>query len=100
MNITTDQKQAIMVLMNLYNESHIDEEQYFLLLDFVLGDSNKELEVVRIPFVQWQPQCCEPNGVCTNPFHDCVNCPKQFGSGGTYTSTTITTTEKGKEEQQ
>ena len=46
--------------MNLYNEEHIDEEQYFLLLDFVLGDSNKELEVVRIPFVQWQPQCCEP----------------------------------------
>ena len=31
--------------------------------------------------------CFAPNGVCTNPFHDCLNCPIQFGGGGnTYTS--------------
>lgn len=28
-----------------------------------------------------------PNGKCTNPFHDCVNCPRQWGSGGTITTT-------------
>lgn len=36
------------------------------------------------------PFCYEENGVCTNPFHDCINCPRQFGSGGTYTTNTGT----------
>ena len=87
--MTDKQKEAIMLLMDLYNKDHIHGKEYFLLLECVIGDSNKELKEVRIPFVQWQPQCCEPNGVCTNPFHDCINCTKQFGSGGT----TITTTD-------
>ena len=30
--------------------------------------------------------CYAPNGVCANPFHDCINCPKMFGGGG-YTTT-------------
>ena len=33
-------------------------------------------------------QCYEPGGTCTNPFHDCINCPKTFdSSGGTFTTT-------------
>ena len=40
--MTTDQKQAVMVLMNLYHDSHIDEEQYFLLLDFVVSGERGE----------------------------------------------------------
>ena len=90
--MTTDQKQAIMVLMNLYNEEHIDEEQYFLLLDFVISDTKDEspssTDVVRIV------PCSDPKMPCTNPFHDCVNCPRQFG-GGIYT----TTTNKAEEQQ-
>ena len=30
--------------------------------------------------------CYASNGVCVNPFHDCINCPKMFGGGG-YTTT-------------
>ena len=30
---------------------------------------------------------CFHGGPCTNPFHDCVNCPRQFSGNGT----TITT---------
>lgn len=30
--------------------------------------------------------CYAPNGVCNNPFHDCINCPRMFGGRGTTTS--------------
>ena len=48
MIMTTDQKQAIMVLMNLYNDHHIDEEQYFLLLDFVISDTRNEIKISEV----------------------------------------------------
>lgn len=35
---------------------------------------------------QYNPPCYAPNGVCVNPFHDCINCPKMFGGGGYTTS--------------
>ena len=48
--MTTDQKQGIMVLMNLYNNHHIDEEQYFLLLDFVISDTRNEIKISEYPW--------------------------------------------------
>ena len=48
--MTADQKQAIMVLMNLYNDHHIDEEQYFLLLDFIISDTRNEIKINNIPW--------------------------------------------------
>ena len=48
--MTADQKQAIMVLMNLYNDQHIDEEQYFLLLDFVISDTRNEIKISEFPW--------------------------------------------------
>lgn len=85
MNITTDQKQAIMVLMNLYNDHHIDEEQYFLLLDFIISDTKDETpsSTDKITFVP----CSDPKVPYTNPFHDCIGCPRQFGDGN-YTTVT------------
>ena len=50
MNITTDQKEAIKVLMNLYNKKHINEEQYFLLLDFVISDTRNEIKISEYPW--------------------------------------------------
>ena len=50
MNITTDQKEAIKVLMNLYNKKHINEEQYFLLLDFIISDTREEIKINNIPW--------------------------------------------------
>lgn len=29
---------------------------------------------------------CFGGGQCTNPHHDCINCPSPYGQGGTYTS--------------
>lgn len=50
MIMTTDHKQAIIVLMNLYNDHHINEEQYFLLLDFVISDTRNEIKINNIPW--------------------------------------------------
>lgn len=34
------------------------------------------------------PPCWAPGGYCSNPFHDCINCPQQWGGGvGTSIST-------------
>jgi len=44
------------------------------------------------PFMQeimsnYNPPCYSPNGICTNPQMDCINCPKR-GTGGTWTTST------------
>lgn len=31
--------------------------------------------------------CYAPNGICTNPSHDCINCPRQSSGNGTTFST-------------
>ena len=28
-----------------------------------------------------RPLCYEPGGTCINPFHDCINCPRQSTIG-------------------
>ena len=33
------------------------------------------------------PPCYAPNGICTNPQMDCINCPKR-GTGGTWSTNT------------
>ncbi len=48
--MTSEQKEAIKVLMNLYDESHINEEQYFLLLDFVISDTRNEIKISELPW--------------------------------------------------
>ena len=36
---------------------------------------------------QYNPPCYSPGGICTNPYFDCINCPKQFSGNGTTIST-------------
>lgn len=64
---------------------------------FKMNDLDKRIDTleksskINIP-IQGQtlyPPCYFENGICTNPFHDCVGCPRQFGGG-----TTITTTDR------
>ena len=38
--------------------------------------------------ITWQWMPCMHGGPCTNPQHDCINCPWPYGNGGTYTTTT------------
>lgn len=35
---------------------------------------------------QYNPPCYAPDGICVNPFHDCINCPRMFNGGGYTTS--------------
>ena len=30
----------------------------------------------------WQPPCYAEDGICMNPQHDCINCPKLYGNVG------------------
>ena len=35
-----------------------------------------------IPYqVSYRPACWEPDGICTNPHMDCINCPKKITGG-------------------
>ena len=38
------------------------------------------------------PSCWSPDGWCSNPFHDCINCPGKQARPGESTWTTNTTT--------
>lgn len=44
-----------------------------------------------IPAIIESPRLsCFEGGPCTNPFHDCINCPRQTTGGG-WSTTTVTT---------
>ena len=57
----------------------------------LLAERDSNIRIVPMPIESWHPSCYE-GGPCTNPFHDCINCPRQFSSSGTYTTTTSTST--------
>lgn len=44
--------------------------------------------VYHLPYSQTLP-CYAPDGICTNPQRDCINCPKTYGP---YEQNTIITT--------
>ena len=50
--------------------------------------AQKELaeQVPYVPYSYDSFPCCQPNGVCTNPQMDCINCPKRGGGAGTIVS--------------
>lgn len=97
--MTDKQKKALEILNELWYVSRNDglaklsDENYYLLLECILD--NKE-SIVNIPFFRKEPwvPCYAPDGVCANPFHDCINCPRQFGDWSFTTPTDL------KEEQQ
>ena len=36
----------------------------------------------------YYPPCFSKDGICTNPHHDCIDCPHPYGSGTSYSFTT------------
>lgn len=58
----------------------------------LLAERDTNIRIVPMPTESWHPACYE-GGPCTNPFHDCINCPHQ-SSGGTYTTSTTISTSK------
>ena len=98
--MTDKQKKALEILNELWYVSRNDglaklrDEDYYLLLEVVLDkeENGQEFKIITTPTYGSSPNCADPQMPCTNPFHDCVNCPWQFG--------TATTTMNGIKEEQ
>lgn len=54
-----------------------------------LRDKSLESKVnsPAIMVTPYTPPCYAPDGICTNPYMDCVNCPKRGATGGIITTT-------------
>ena len=39
-------------------------------------------QIPPIQVIEAQPPCYAPDGICTNPCHDCINCPGHFTTCG------------------
>lgn len=50
-------------------------------------------KIVGSGFQNGFPPCYAPNGICTNPQMDCINCPKR-GTGGSWSTSTNTIKEE------
>lgn len=59
------------------------------LCELLLEEWNKDTSAskeILVPFnhpITQPPLDCYHGGSCTNPFHDCINCPRQFSGNGT-----------------
>ena len=42
---------------------------------------------INVPYVKIDNTCPNTGGLCTNIFHDCINCPKRGYTWGTYETT-------------
>ena len=49
--------------------------------------SKKENTLKPLEFPSFGRDDCFHGGPCTNPYHDCVNCPRIFSGNGTTIST-------------
>lgn len=56
------------------------KEDYMRLPKERLAELLVEKENQRFAYMQIHPLCYEQGGTCTNPFRDCINCPKQFNN--------------------
>ena len=52
---------------------------------------------INVPYIHVDDTCPNTGGLCINPFHDCINCPKRHIS--VQYETTSTTTTETKEEK-
>lgn len=61
----------------------------------LLVERDRQLPIIEPPFSGKIIPCYAPDGVCTNPHRDCINCPKPFGTSEviTTTNTSISTEE-------
>ena len=47
----------------------------------LLVERDRQLPIVVPPFSSEITPCYAPDGICTNPQRDCINCPKHVTSG-------------------
>ena len=84
-----------MVLKAYFNNLLERFDNISLQLDNIEGNTLDDLRDIRLadklgktsPNVPTALPCYAPNGICTNPQMDCINCPKR-GTGGTWSTNT------------
>lgn len=75
---------SIISILNDIKQQHEDIKDNILddLRDIRLADRHRQPTSVN------GTPCYAPDGICTNPCRDCINCPK-IGTGGTWSTNTI-----------
>ena len=65
----------------------------------MLVERDKQItqQPINVPYVQIDNSCPNTGGLCTNPFRDCINCPKRGYTWGTYETTSTAKIDKKKE---
>ena len=56
----------------------------------LLVERNNQLPIIVPPFSREIIPCYAPNGICTNPHRDCINCPRPHVTSDVTTTTEIT----------
>ena len=51
-------------------------------------ESDALRKLIHTPLAPYQLPCYAPDGICTNPQKDCINCPKLFSGSCTWTTNT------------
>ena len=57
------------------------EQQDEFLKRLIMPNYDKPFQPIYTP-------CYAPDGICSNPFGDCINCPKRGTTGGTWSTNT------------
>ena len=99
--MTQKQKDAITVLNKIKEQwwntmeghTNLSEEDYMAILEGIVDGGTQNDYISIMPKTNSIP-CFEKDGICTNPFHDCIGCPRRFTTGGWATDTTINYTTK------
>ena len=94
--MTQKQKDAIKILNRIRevcSAGVLSEEDYMTILEGIVDGGTQNDYISIMPKTNSIP-CFEKDGVCTNPFHDCIGCPRRFTTGGWATDTTINYTTK------
>lgn len=86
------QKKFNKTVRDLYNLIHNDINIRLCTCEAAGRDHEDRLKKVETfedykelfrPYIQtWQHPCYLDDGICTNPHHDCVNCPRLYGNTG------------------
>jgi len=58
-------------------------------------DNQQNVQPTYVPTIPYELPCWHKDGVCTNPYRDCINCPKKnFTDMQQFYKTCITCTSK------
>lgn len=71
----------------MFNKEDLMKLSKDRLAELLLEEWSKKDALKQFEFPSLGIGDCYNGGPCTNPFHDCINCPRQFSGNGTTFST-------------